>query len=436
MPGLTSAPELMPIAARIVMLQSGMRAPMGMKIRGPDLATLERVAIRMEELLRQVPGIRPETVVADRIVGKPYLEIVVDRQEIARHGISMQKVQEVIQMGIGGMTVTRTVEGRERYPVRVRYMREDRDQVSDLRQVVVPSPLGHQIPLQQLASIRYVRGPQVIKSEDTFLTAYVVFDKLPERDEVGVVESAKRYLQAKLESGELSLPAGVSYTFAGSYENQMRSAQTLAVLVPLALSVIFLLIYLQFRRVSTALNIFSGVLVAMAGGFALIWLYGRPWFFDLEVFGVDFRTLFQVHPVNMSVAVWVGFIALLGIATDNGVILSTYLHQRFEASPSSTLEEVRERTLEAGCRRVRPCMMTTATTLLALLPVVTSTGRGSDVMVPMTLPLLGGMSVVVLTLFVVPVLHCLGEEIRFERRRGESTPGARPLDPQEEVGVS
>ncbi len=417
MPGLTSAPELMPIAARIVMLQSGMRAPMGMKIRGPDLQTLEQVAVEMEAVLKEVPGVRPATVVADRIVGKPYLEIVLDRTELARHGISIQKVQEVIQMGVGGMAMTRTVEGRERYPVRIRYMREDRDSFEDLKRVLVPTPLGHQIPLEQLASLRYVRGPQVIKSEDTFLTAYVVFDKDADRDEVGVVEDAKAFIQARLDSGELELPPGVSFTFAGSYENQVRSAKTLSVLVPIAILTIFLLIYFQFRRVSSALNVMLGAAVAMSGGFLLLWLYGQPWFLNGAVFGTDLRTLFQVGTVNLSVAVWVGFIALLGIATDDGVVMSTYLHQRFrqDGAPRS-VQDIRERTLDAGLRRVRPCMMTTATTLLALLPVVTSTGRGSDVMVPMTLPLLGGMGVELITLFVVPILHCLGEEMKLARQ--------------------
>ncbi len=428
MPGLTGAPELMPIAARIVMLQSGMRAPMGMKIKGPDLETLEKMASEMEALLEQVPGIRAETVVADRIVGKPYLELVIDRRQIARHGISIEKVQDVIQTGIGGKMVTRTVEGRERYPVRVRFMREERGSIEAIKRVLVPSPLGYQIPLEQLVTIRYVRGPQVIKSEDTFLTAYVVFDKKAGRDEVGVVEEAKAFIAQKLDSGQLELAPGTSYTFAGSYENQVRSTETLSVLVPIAIAIIFLLIYLQFRRVTSTLNIFSGVLVAMAGGFALIWLYGQPWFLDFMPFGIDLRGLFQVHSVNMSVAVWVGFIALLGIATDDGVVMSTYLHQVFSRGPApETVQDVRARTLEAGMRRVRPCMMTTATTLLALLPVVTSSGKGSDVMVPMTLPLLGGMGVEVITLFVVPVLYSLGEEVRLRRRlRDSASPQAGP----------
>ena len=416
LPGLTSAPKLMPIVARIVMLQSGMRAPMGLKIRGPSLEAIEKVALDMEARLKKVPTIRPETVVADRVVGKPYLEIVIDREEIARHGVSIEQVQKVIQIAIGGMTLTRTVEGRERYPVRVRYPREDRMSIEAIRQVLVSSPLGHQIPLEQLAQIRYVRGPQVIKSEDTFLTAYVTFDKVKDRAEVDVVEDAQKLLKSEIASGSLVLPDGVSYVFAGNYENQVRSEKSLMVLFPLAAIVIFLLIYFQFRRVTTTLMIFSGVFVAFSGGMSLLWLYAQPWFMNFQPFGIDLRTILQVHPINLSVAVWVGFIALLGIATDDGVIIATYLKQRFEAEPPSTIQDVRDRTLEAGLRRVRPCLMTVATTLLALLPVIMSTGRGADVMAPMALPSVGGMSIVLITLFVVPVLYSLSEEIRLRWR--------------------
>ncbi|MCU0692307.1 MAG: efflux RND transporter permease subunit [Polyangiaceae bacterium] len=424
LPGVTSAPKLMPIAARIVMLQSGMRAPMGMKIRGPSLEVIEKVALEMEAALKQVPTIRPETVVADRVVGKPYLEVMINRAEIARHGVSIEQVQKVIQIAIGGVTLTRTVEGRERYPVRVRYPREERMSVDALKQVLVPSPLGHQIPLEQLATIRYVRGPQVIKSEDTFLTAYVTFDKVKDRAEVDVVEDAQKLLDQKLEDGELVLPAGVSYVFAGNYENQVRSEKSLMVLFPLAAVVIFLLIYFQFRRVTTTLMIFSGVFVAFAGGMLLLWFYAQPWFLNLHPFGIDLREILQVHKVNLSVAVWVGFIALLGIATDDGVIIATYLKQRFEAAPPKTIQDVRDRTLEAGLRRVRPCLMTTATTLLALLPVIMSTGRGADVMAPMALPSVGGMTIALITLFVVPVLYASEEELRMRWRAWK---GARRL---------
>ena len=427
-PGVTSAPELMPIAARIVMLQSGMRAPMGLKIRGPNLETIEKVGMQIESLLKQVPSIRSDTVVADRIVGKPYIEIDINRAEIARHGISIKRVQDVIQTAIGGMTLTRTVEGRERYPVRVRYMRERRDTVEAMKQILVPSPLGHQIPLEQLATLHYSRGPQVIKSEDTFLTGYVVFDKRGDKAEVDVVEDAQRFLEQKIAAKELVLPAGVSYRFAGNYENELRSAKKMRVLFPTALLVIFLIIYFQFRRVSTTLIIYTGVLLAIAGGFVLIWAWGQPGFLDWTPFGIDLKTLFQVRQVNVSVAVWVGFIALVGIASDDGVVMATYLHQRFHSARDLTVDKIRRLILDGAVRRSRPCLMTAGTTLLALLPVITSTGRGSDVMLPMALPALGGMTVVVLTLFLVPVLYASVEEVALWRTQRAAARGAKTAE--------
>ncbi len=416
LPGLTSAPVLMPIGARIVMLQSGMRAPMGIKVYGPDLASIEAFGIQLESILREVPPIRGETVFADRVVGKPYIEIEFDREAIARHGLTIDAVQRVVQVALGGMTLTRTVEGRERYPVRVRYMREERDSVEALHRVSVPAPRGHDVPLEQLAHIHYVRGPQVIKSEDTLLTSYVLFDKIPEAAEVDVVEDATEYINAQIDSGRLVVPDGVRYRFAGSYENQLRSEKSLKKLIPLALALVLLLLYFQFRRLSISAMIYSGVLVAVSGGFLLIWLYGRPGFMDFDVFGTSMRDLFQVGTVNMSVAVWIGMIALVGVATDDGVVMATYLKQRFDKVTPSTVEEVRTLTLEAGQRRVRPCLMTTATTILALIPVITSQGRGSDVMVPMALPSVGGMAIELVTLFVVPVLWCLVEERKLRRR--------------------
>ncbi|MDH5491567.1 MAG: efflux RND transporter permease subunit, partial [Myxococcales bacterium] len=409
-PGLTSAPVLQPISTRLVMLQSGMRAPMGIKVRGPSLEAIEAFGLELERLLREVPGVRPETVFADRVVGKPYLEIEIDREAIGRYGLTIRQVQSVIQIGLGGRTLTRTVQGRERYPVRVRFMREERDSVEALEELQIPVPGSETVPLSQLASIRYARGPQVIKAEDTFLTSYVLFDREPGFAEVDVVLEAERRIDAKIESGELVVPDGVSLRFAGSYENQVRSEARLMVLVPIALLVILLILQLQFQSLRTTLVIYSGVAVAIAGGFILLWFYGRVGFLDFSLFGAEMRELFQVGTVNMSVAVWIGFIALLGVATDDGVVMATYLQQRFSAAPPTSVAEVRERTLEAGVRRVRPCLMTTATTLIALLPVVTSFGRGADVMMPMALPALGGMSVALITLFVVPVLHSFFEE--------------------------
>ena len=415
-PGTTSAPRLQPIAARIVMLQSGMRAPMGVKIKGPDLETIEQVGLQLEALLKRVPGVEPSTVIADRIVGKPYLEIVPDRKALARYGIPIRQFQDAVEIAIGGRQISAAVEGRERYPIRVRYQRELRDHPEALERILVAGSGGAQIPIAQLAEIRYVRGPQVIKSEDTFLVGYVVFDKQQGYAEVDVVEAAQAHLKRQLESGRLGLPRGVSYAFAGSYENQQRAARTLALVLPLALVAIFLILYFQFRSVSTTVLIFSGVFVAWSGGFLLIWLYGQPWFLDFGVFGVSMRTLFQIHPINLSVAVWVGFLALFGIATDDGVIQSTYLNQVFAECRPDTRKAIRNAVVEAAQRRVRPCLMTSATTILALLPVLTSTGRGSDVMVPMAIPTVGGMLVALLSIFVVPVLYSLVEEVRLGGR--------------------
>jgi len=424
-PGTTSAPKLQPIAARLVMLQSGMRAPMGVKIKGPDLRTIEDTGLAIERLLKEVPGVDPASVIADRIVGKPYLQIVADREAIARYGVRMREFQDVVEIAIGGRRITTTVEGRERFAVRARYQRELRDRVETMARILVPGKEGTQVPLSQMAEVRYVRGPQAIKSEDTFLVGYVLFDKREGRAEVDVVEACRAHLAAKRDSGELVIPPGVSYEFAGSYENQQRAQRKLRLVLPAALFVIFMILYVQFRSVATTLVVFSGVFVAWAGGFILLWLYARPWFLDFSVFGVDMRELFQVHTINLSVAVWVGFLALFGIATDNGVVQSTYLDQVFRRRRPRTREAIREATVVAALRRVRPCLMTSATTILALVPVLTSVGRGSDVMVPMAIPSLGGMLVVLLSIFVVPVLYCLVQEVRRGRASAPEVENAR-----------
>ncbi len=414
-PGTTSAPKLQPIAARIVMLQSGMRAPMGVKVKGPDLDTIERVALDIERFLKEIPSVQASAVIADRIVGKPYLEIDFNRRKIARYGLNIQDVQNVVEVAIGGMPITTTVEGRERFAVRVRYLRELRSEIEDLGKILIPAKDGSHIPLAQVATINYVRGPQVIKSEDTFLVGYVLFDMQPDEAEVNVVEDAQAYLQAKIDSGEFNLPDGVSYTFAGNYENQIRSQKTLMVVLPLALFVIFIILYFQFRSVMTTSLVFTGIAIAWAGGFIMLWLYAQPWFLDFNVFGTNMQTLFQIHPINLSVAVWVGFLALFGIATDDGVVIATYLDQSFFRRRITTSAEARAATLAAGLRRVRPCLMTTGTTILALLPILTSTGRGSDIMVPMAIPSFGGMLIEIMTMLVVPVLYCSVQEwkIRF-----------------------
>ena len=414
LPGVTSAPKLQPIETRLVMLQTGMRAPMGIKVKGQDLKQIEAFGVQLENILKQVEGVKTEAVFADRIVGKPYLLIDIDRDKIARYGISIQDVQDVLKVAVGGMEITQTVEGRERYGVRVRYPRELRANPTDLEKIYIPVAKGSSIPLSELATIKYEQGAQVIKSEDTFLIGYVLFDKLNGYAEVSVVENAQAVIQSKIDSGELVVPKGINYQFTGTYENQLRAEKTLSVVVPLALIIIFLILYFQFRSITTSLMVFTGIAVAFAGGFLMIWLYGQDWFLNINFFGENLRDLFQMHPINLSVAVWVGFIALFGIATDDGVVMATYLTQTFDRNMPKTKQEVRASVVEAGNKRIRPCLMTTATTLLALLPILTSTGRGSDIMIPMAIPSFGGMLIALITLFVVPVLYSWKAEMRVK----------------------
>jgi len=410
LPGLTSAPKLQPIQTRLIMLSTGMRAPMGLKVYGPDLETIEKAGLDFERLLKDAPGVVPSSVFYDRAVGAPYLEIKPDRVAIARYGMTISEVQDVLQAAVGGMMLTNTVEGRERFPVRLRYPRELRTTPEELKKILIPSMTGAQVPLGELADIDYTRGPQMIRSENTFLTGYVIFDKQPEMAEVDVVENAQKFFQEKLASGELKLPPGVTYKFAGNYEQQMRATKRLAVVIPVSLALVFLLLYFQFKTFTASSIHFSGVFVAFAGGFIMIWLYGQDWFLNFPLAGINMRDLFQMHTINLSVAVWVGFIALFGIATDDGVIMGTYIHQVFEERKPATISEVRESVVVAGKKRVRPAMMTTAVAIIALLPVLTSTGKGADIMVPMAIPTFGGMIIQIMTMFVVPVLQCVWRE--------------------------
>lgn len=415
LPGVTSAPKLQPIETRLVMLQTGMRAPMGIKVYGPDLSTIEKFGMELEAILKEVPSVKAEAAFADRIVGKPYLHLNINRLAISRYGLSVEDIQTTIETAIGGMAVTYTVEGRERFPVRVRYPRELRDDPEKLKKILIATPTGVQVPLGELIELEYVRGPQMIKSENTFLTGYVLFDKKEGFAEVDVVKEAQSYIQKRIDSGELMVPAGVSYKFSGSYENQVRAEKRLSIIVPLVLLIVFLILYFQFRSVSTSLMIFSGIAMAFSGAFLMLWLYGQGWFADFSLFNTNMRELFQMHTINLSVAVWVGFIALFGIATDDGVLIGTYLDQSFAANKPKTIDEVRKAALEAGLRRIRPAIMTSATTIIALLPVLTSTGRGADIMIPMAIPAVGGMLVAAITYFITPVLYSLREERKIRR---------------------
>lgn len=409
-PGLTSAPKLQPIETRLVMLSTGMRAPMGLKVYGPDLESIEKAGLELENALKHMPSIKSSSVFYDRAVGAPYLEVKLKREAMARYGMTVSDVQEILQVAMGGMSLGNSVEGRERFPIRVRYARELRDNPEDIKRILIPAMDGIQVPLGEIADIGYTRGAQMIRSEDTFLVGYVIFDKIEGKAEVDVVEETDALLKEKLASGELKLPKTITYKFAGNYENELRASKRLAIVIPISLMLILLLLYFQFRTITASLIHFSGVFVAFAGGFIMLWLYGQNWFLDFSVAGMHMRDLFQVHPINLSVAVWVGFIALFGIATDDGVMMGSYIHQVFEEKNPRTVHDVREAVVIAGKKRVRPAMMTTAVTVIALLPVLTSTGKGADIMVPMAIPTFGGMIIQVMTIFVVPLFQAMWRE--------------------------
>lgn len=398
---------LQPIQTRVVMLQTGFRAMMGVKISGADPREIERIALQMEAILRKVPG--TTDVVADRIVGKPYLEYEIDREKAARYGVSIRDVQDVIEIAIGGETLTTTVEGRERYPVRVRYPRELRERFEDLERVLVPTASGAHVPIGQVATIRYTIGPQELKSENGLLVGYVTLNTR-DRDEVSVVEEAERALQAakrrsdeliaagRHEEAELVVPAGYYWKWGGQFENQQRATARLSILVPLVLLSMFVMIYLGLGRWWLAFVVFFCILVSAAGGMIFLRMYGA----------------------NLSVAVWVGFIALFGVADDAAVVILSFLEDAFRGRSPRSVTEIRDTVIEASLTRVRPLLMSTATTVIGLMPVFMTQGRGSDVMQPMAVPSVGGMAVQVVAFLAAPCLYCLVMEWKFRRKLSTS----------------
>ena len=385
---------LQPIQTRLVMLSSGFRAMMGVKVFGPDLQEIERIGLEMERILREVPG--AVDVVADRIIGKPYLEYVIDREAAARYGVLVEDIDRVIEVAIGGERVTTTVEGTARYPVRVRYARELRDSLESLERVLVPTMGEAQVPLTAVAKIRFAIGPQEIKSENTLKVGYVTLNTR-DRDEVSVVEDADRLLKSRIADGTLQLPAGYYYAWGGQFEAQVRATARLSILVPAVLGLMFLLLTMSFGRAWLAGIVFLGITVSVTGGFLMLWLWG----------------------VNLSVAVWVGVIALLGVADDDAVVMLTYLQQTFAEKTLVSVQQVRELVVESGLKRIRPCLMTTATTVIGLIPVFTTEGRGADIMQPMAIPSVGGMAVQLVTLFIAPCLYCAVMERRLRRLHSE-----------------
>ena len=396
---------LQPIQTRLIMLQTGFRAMMGVKIYGSDLKEIERIGLEMEQMLKQVLG--ATDIVADRIVGKPYLEFEIDRDRIARYGVSVRDVQDVIEIAIGGMNIMESVEGRERYPIRVRYLREFREDIPELEKILVPSSTGAQIPLAQVLTIKSVLGPQEIKGERGLLVGYVTMNTR-DRDEVSVVEDAEALLQSAVRDGRLKLPPGYYWEWSGQFENQVRATKRMSILVPITMFIMVVMLYLGFKRWWIAPIIFFSILVAAAGGFIMLALWG----------------------VNLSIAVWVGFLVLFGVVDDDGVIISTYLEGIFEKATFNSVEDVREAVVQAGLKRIRPSLMTISTTIFGLMPIFWATGRGSDVMKPMAIPSVGGMVVSVLvTIFIAPCLFCAVEEWKWKRKHKEGN-GAMAATPE------
>ena len=391
LPGVTPASPLQPIEGRVVMLQSGIKAPMAIRVYGDSLAGLADATLQVAEQLRSIPYVNAATVNPDIVMGKPYIEFKVNRDTAARFGMSAMMVNQIIETALGGMNLTSTVEGRERYAIRLRYQRDLRERVDELSRLPVVTPTGEVVPLERLTTMSTTWGPSVINSEDARLVAHVSFSPSGVAGDLETVEGVEQTLRSAQESGALNLPTGYSLQAVGSFQNQIEANQRLLIIVPLVVLVNLLLIYLEFRNLAIALIIFLQIPVAFAGGMI-----------GLGVMGIE-----------MNTAIWVGFIALFGISVDDGIVIATYMEQTFRRRALKTVQDVRDATVEAGRRRIRPCLMTAFTTFAALLPVMMATGRGADVARAMALPVFSGMFIELVSLFVVPVLYCAYMESRM-----------------------
>ncbi len=378
MPGVTNI-WTQPIRNRIDMLSTGIRTQVGVKVFGEELATIERLSAEIEQVLRGVPG--AVDLYAERITGAPYLEIEVDRTAAARYGINVGDVLDVIETAIGGKNLTTTIEGRQRFPVRVRYARDFREDLAELRNVLVASPSGAQLPLGQLTTIRTVMGPAMISSENGLLRGTVLMN-VRGQDVGGFVEEAKRMVAEKVE-----MPGGYYVEWSGQYENQLRAARRLQIVIPIVFFIIFVLLYITYRSFKEALHVILAVPFALTGGVFLL----------------------KALDYNFSVAVWVGFIALFGTAVQTGVVMVIYLEEavarQIATAGKLTREALHEAVMEGALLRLRPKVMTVATVVAGLLPIMWSTRVGAEVMKPLATPVLGGMvSSLLHVLIVTPVI--------------------------------
>ena len=380
-PGLTNA-WTMPIKTRIDMLSTGIKTPVGIKLMGPDLQTLSDLGQEIAAVLGEVKGTL--SVFPDKTVGGNFLDFEIKRREVARYGLTVGDVQDVIMSAIGGMNVTYTVEGLERYPVNVRYSRELRDNLSALKRVLVPTPSGAQVPISYLADIKITKGPPVIKSENSRQTAWLYVD-LRGIDVGTYVKNAKKIIEEKV-----TFPEGYSIVWSGQYEYMERAQKRLNMVIPITLVMIFLLLYFNFR------NFTESMIVMLSLPFALV---GGIWF----MYFLDY---------NFSVAVGVGFIALAGLAAETGIIMLVYLDNVYKdfvkEGRMNNLKDVYDAIVVGAVERVRPKLMTVMTTMIGLVPILWGTGAGSQTMKRIAAPMVGGMvSSTVLTLIVIPAIYYL-----------------------------
>lgn len=383
-PGLVNSWDF-PIQIRVGMISTGIKTQVGVKIFGEDIKVLEDLAAKVGKALEKVKG--AYGIYAEKITGKPYIEFNVDRIAASRYGINSGAINQVLQTAVGGMPIGQFFDGRERSPIRVRYKKELRDRIDELKKVLVPSPMGYHIPLEQLTDIKTVTGPAAIQSENGLLRSMVLLN-VRDRDLIGFVDEAK-----ELVGKEVEMPEGYSIEWAGQFENQNRANQRLMILVPLSLAINLLIIYLGIGSLRNSAIIFTAIPLAVCGGLIFLW-------------GGDFNT---------SVAVWVGFIALFGIAVDDGVVMMTYLQESVAKIKPGNWQELKVAIIEAGARRIRPLIMTTCTTVFALLPAIWANSAGSEVIKPMAIPVLGGMVFEFITLFAVPLTFAYFENKKINQ---------------------
>jgi Cu(I)/Ag(I) efflux system membrane protein CusA/SilA len=394
-PGLTNT-WTMPVANRLDMELTGIKTAVGIKIQGPDLTRIEDIGAQMQQILSAMP--EANSVFAERVAQGFYLNVDVNRPEAARYGLTVADVQQVITSEIGGADIAENVEGRERFPIAVRYQRDFRDHPEDLSKALIPTPSGEQIPIGEVARVYYSRGPSMIRDEDGALTGYVYLN-LNTHDYGGFVHGAERLLNQKL-----ALPAGYTWRWAGEYEFQMRAKERVKLILPIVFFVIFLLLYLVFKSAAEAAVLIFPTLYAMSGGLLLQWALGY----------------------NFSVAVWVGYIALFGIAVETGVVMVVYLDEAFQRrlNQGSPLTEgdLEQAVIEGAVQRLRPKLMTVTTVILSLAPILWETGIGSDVMKPIAAPIVGGMiTSTIHVLILVPVFFLLIKRRALRRGRLSGT---------------